>query len=268
MPLHPTAMIDKRAELDADVEVGPYAIIEGDVRIAAGTRIDAHAHVSQGARIGRDCRIHPFAVVSHLPQDTKFDGARSYCRIGDGTIIREHATLHRGTLPESETIVGKKCFIMAAAHVGHNCTVGDSVTLVNAVLLAGHVAVGDRAFIAGGAAIHQFVRIGELTMVSGCMRVTSDIPPYMTAGPHGLIGPNVVGLRRAGLSADERNELRRCYRELFRSGRMFREALDAVEPTVRTEHGRRLMRFLREPSKRGIRGAPHKHTTMEGTADA
>ncbi len=267
MSLHPTAVIDRHAELDSGVEVGAYAIIERGVQIAAGTRIWPHAHISEGARIGRDCRIHPFAVVSHLPQDTKFAGGASYCRVGDGTIIREHATLHRGTEAESETVVGRNCFIMAGAHVGHNCVVGHSVTIVNAALLAGRVVVGDRAFIGGAAAIHQFTRIGELAMVGGCIRVITDVPPFMMAGPHGLAGCNVVGIRRAGLSDAERLELRRCYRELFRSGRMFREALDAVEPTVTTEHGRRLMRFLREPSKRGICGAARRHAVTEGTAD-
>jgi UDP-N-acetylglucosamine acyltransferase len=149
MGIHPTAIIDPTAELDADVEVGPYAIVEGGVRIAGGTRLYAHAYVSRGATLGRDCQVHPFAVVGHLPQDLKFTGAPSYTVVGDGTVVREHGSIHRGTMPESVTRVGKRVFVMATAHIGHNCDVGDDVVLANSAVLGGHVTVGARAFISG-----------------------------------------------------------------------------------------------------------------------
>lgn len=252
MAIHPTAIIDKTAQLDPTVEVGAYAVIEGDVKIGAGTRLYPHAYVARYATLGQRCQIHPFAVVGHLPQDLAFDGSPSYAKIGDDTIIREGATVHRGTLPESVTVVGNRCFIMSTGHVGHNCVVGDDVKIVNGALLAGHVRVGDKAFISGNTGIHQFVRIGELAMLAGGLRIINDVPPFMLAGPPGVLGPNVVGLRRAGLTAAERHEIRECHRLLFRDGLRFHDAVWQVSALVKTEPGRRLAAFLQEPSKRGF----------------
>lgn len=254
MPIHPTAIVDKSAEIDPTAEIGAYAIIEGNVRIGPETRIYPHGYVSEGTTLGRRCQIHPFAVVGHLPQDLKFEGRPSYTEIGDETVVREHATIHRGTVPGSTTVVGKRCFIMSTGHVGHNCVLGDDVIIVNGVLLSGHVEVGRRAFISGNAAAHQFVRIGELAMISGLTRVLRDVPPFMIAAPAGIVGPNVVGLRRAGLTSAERHELRQCHRVLFRSELHFREAIERVAEMVRTDPGQRLVEFLRQPSERGYMG--------------
>ncbi|MCK4341546.1 MAG: acyl-ACP--UDP-N-acetylglucosamine O-acyltransferase [Phycisphaerae bacterium] len=252
MPIHPTAIVDKTAEIDPTAEIGAYAVVEKNVRIGAQTRLYPHAYVSEGTTLGARCQIHPFAVVGHPPQDLKFAGQPSYTRIGDETVVREHATIHRGTMPGSTTIVGRRCFIMATAHIGHNCVLGNDVVLVNSVLLSGHVEIGDRALISGNASVHQFVRIGELAMLSGLTPVPKDVPPFMLmVRSEYIAGPNVVGLRRAGFSSAERHELRRCHRVLYRSGLHFPQAIERVAEMVDTDPGRRLVEFLRSSSKRG-----------------
>jgi UDP-N-acetylglucosamine acyltransferase len=250
--IHPTAIVDKSAEIDATAEIGAYAIIESGVQIGPDTRIHPHAYISNGTRLGRACRIHPFAVVGHHPQDLKWKGTPSYTQIGDETIIREGAQVHRGTMPESTTIVGQRVYIMATGHVGHNCQIGDDVIIANAGMVSGHVQIGNRAFISGCALLHQFVRVGELAMIGGGSRVPTDVPPYMMVGPDGVIGPNVVGLRRAGFTSRERHEIRVAYKTLFRSGLAFPQALAQVAETVKTDPGRRLVEFLQSPSKRGF----------------
>jgi UDP-N-acetylglucosamine acyltransferase len=254
MPIHPTAIVDKHAEIDSSADIGAYAIIEAGVKIGAETKIYPHAYISEGTTIGQRCQIHPFAVVGHHPQDLKWEGTPSYTRIGDRTVIREGASVHRGTVPESTTIVGNDVYLMATSHVGHNCVVGDDVILANGAMLGGHVQVGRRTFVGGDVPIHQFVRVGELAMLAGGLRVISDVPPFMMVGREGLAGPNVVGLRRAGFSREERLEIRAAYKMLFRSGLLFRATLEQVAATVKTDPGHRLIEFLRAPSKRGIMG--------------
>jgi UDP-N-acetylglucosamine acyltransferase len=253
MPIHPTAIVDKQAEVDPTADIGAYAIIDSGVKIGAETKIYPHGYISQGTTVGRRCQIHPFAVVGHHPQDLAWEGTPSYTDIGDETIIREGASVHRGTMPESTTVVGQRVYMMATSHAGHNCVIGDGALLVNSVLLSGHVQIGERAILAGGTRVHQFVRIGELAMISG-MRLTNDVPPFMLVGPGGVVGTNVVGLRRAGFSAEERAEIRQAYKMLYRSKLMFREAIGQVAETVRTEPGRRLVEFLRAASRRGYLG--------------
>ena len=150
MPIHPTAVVDSKARIDPTATVGAYTIIEGEVQIGPNTVIYPQAYISGWVEIGAGCQVHPGAVLGHVPQDFHFDGCRSFLRIGDGTIIREHASIHRGTQPESETVVGKNCFIMGYSHIGHNCVVGDNVKIANMTLLAGHVTVGEGTFISGG----------------------------------------------------------------------------------------------------------------------
>ncbi len=263
MSVHPTAIVDRTAEIDPTAEIGAYAVVERHVRIGAGTRLYPHAYVAEGTTLGRGCQIHPFAVVGHLPQDLKFPGEPSTTDVGDETVVREHATIHRGTVPGSTTIVGPRCYIMSTGHVGHNCVLGAGVIIVNGVMLAGHVQVGDRAFISGSAGIHQFVRIGELAILSGLCRVPKDVPPFMLLGPAGVHGLNVVGLRRAGFTNTERLELRQCHRVLYRSGLHFPQAIERVAAMVETEPGRRLAAFLQAPSRRGYMGYKRRHGAPE-----
>lgn len=268
MAIHPTAVIDSSAELDSTVEVGAYAIIEGGTQIGAETRIFPHGYICRGARIGRRCEIHPFAVVAGAPQDHSYDGSPSYARIGDDATVREGVTIHRGTEPQSVTVLGERCLVMTNTHVGHNCEIGDDVTIAHGAVLGGRVTIQNRATIGGMCGLHQFCRIGELAMISGGnLRVTADVPPFMMLGPDGLVGPNTIGLKRAGFSDEERREIRECYRTLFRSSRLLGSAIDLLEKTVRTDPGRRLIAFLKAPAKRTIARAPRGRTRSE-SADA
>lgn len=257
MSIHPTAVIDTAAIIDPTADIGPFVVVEGPVRVGPRVRVYAHAFLTGDTIIEADVKIHPGAVVGHEPQDLAYDGAVSSCRIGEGTIIREYATIHRGTQPGSATVVGRRCYIMACAHVAHNCTLGDDVKLANCALLAGHVQVGDGAFISGGVVVHQFVRIGSLVMVAGNARVPMDVPPYFLCDPDGACGGiNAVGLRRAGFSSAERLDVKNAHRTLYRSGRTFRDAVEALAATVATVAGRRILDFLRAPSRRGIAAGP------------
>ncbi|MBK9127242.1 MAG: acyl-ACP--UDP-N-acetylglucosamine O-acyltransferase [Phycisphaerales bacterium] len=253
MPIHPTAIIDRSSEIDASAEIGPYAVIERGCKIGPNVRLYAHAYVSEGTTLAAGVQVHPFAVVGHLPQDVKFTGEPSYTVVGEGTVIREHATIHRGTTPGSTTTVGRNCFIMSTGHVAHNCTIGDHVIIANGGLVAGHVQVGDRAFISGNVVVHQFCRIGELAMLGGLVGVSMDVPPFMSLRlPHCYAGANVVGLRRAGFSPAERQEIRTCLNLLVRSGRGLPRAIERIATLVQTDPGRRLLAFLQAPTKRGV----------------
>lgn len=253
MPIHPTAIIDKSAEIDPTAEIGAYAVVERNVHIGAQTRLYPYAYISEGTTLGRACQIHPFAVVGHLPQDLKYKGEPSFTQVGDETVVREHATIHRGTTPGSTTIVGRRCYIMSTGHVGHNCVLGDEVIIANSGLVSGHAEVGNRAFVSGNTSIHQFVRIGELAMIGGGAAVGMDLPPFMMAVERNQVaGTNVVGLRRAGFTSEERLEIRQAYKTLYRSGPAFAAALEQVVNFVHTEPGRKLVEFLRAPSRRGI----------------
>lgn len=254
MKIHPTAIVDSRAEIDADVEIGAYAVVGGPARIHGGACLHSHAMVTGWTEIGARCVIHPHACIGGAPQDRAYSGARSYCRIGEDTQVREGVTVHRGTAPDSATVVGARCLLMVNSHVGHNCRLGDDVVLVNGTVLGGYVSVGPRAFLSGLSGIHQFVRIGELAMVGGVVKIAMDVPPFMTVGGQGdaCTGVNIIGLRRAGFSPVERDEVRSSFRVLYRSGRLFRAACDELAQQVRTEPGRKLIQFLTEPSKRGI----------------
>ncbi len=256
MAIHPTAVIDKKAEIDPTAEIGPFAVIEGPVKMGPGCRVYPNAYISGWTEIGAKVEIHPNAVVGHLPQDFHFSGERSYCRIGDGTIIREGASIHRGTQPESWTIVGKNCFILASGHVGHNCEVGDGVKIYNCTALSGHVEVGRNAIISGYSLVHQFVRIGEFVMVGGGTRLGKDVPPYFSAlGESECYGYNAIGLRRSGeFSPEEIAEVKTAYRTLYRSGKTFGVALEEMAGAMKTKTGRRIVEFIKAPNKRGIIG--------------
>lgn len=252
MPIHPAAIVDPRACIDPDARIDAYAIVDGPVKIAAGVHLYPHSFVAGWTEIGAGCQIHPGAVVGHEPQDLAYKGAETYCRVGEGTIVREGASIHRGTQPGSATVVGRRCFLMAGAHVAHNCEVGDEVVLVNGVALAGHVRVGHKAFFGGGAMAHQFTRVGELAMVAGAARVARDVPPFMLTDEHGRIaGINVIGLRRAGYGPDVRADIKRAHRLLYREMTNFSEAARRLSDVVTTDAGRRLAEFVCAPSKRG-----------------
>jgi UDP-N-acetylglucosamine acyltransferase len=229
--IHPTAIISPKARLDASVEVGPYAIIEDHVQLGAGTKVMAHAYITGYTEIGKNNQIHMGAVIGHLPQDFKFNSdTRSYLKIGDRNIFREYSTVHRGTEPESFTIIGNDNFLMGGAHIAHNCVIGNQVTICNYACLAGHVRIADRTFISAGVLIHQFIHVGRLVMFSGAAKVSMDVPPFMMACERNEIWSiNLVGLKRAGLSSETIKEVKQMYQIFYRSDLNTSQALQEIE---------------------------------------
>lgn len=255
MPIHPTAIVDSGAHVAPDADIGPFAVVGPDVVIGAGTRIGPHAVVHRYTRLGEQCRVHAHAVLGDLPQDLAFDaGNMSRVVIGDGVTIREGVTVHRGTKLGTETVVGDGCYLMAYSHLAHNCRIGRRVIIANNALLAGYVDVGDGAFISGGVVIHQFTRIGRLAMLSGNAGIGKDIPPFCTAKScvrNKVAGLNVVGLRRAGMAADVRRQVRRAFELLYRSGLNFRVVPAAIRSEFQEGPALEIADFI-EASKRGI----------------
>lgn len=252
--IHPTALVDSTATLGAEVEIGPYAIIGPRVAVADGTRIGPRATIAQDTIIGKGCEIGVGAVLGTEPQDRKYRGEQTQLVIGDETIIREYATLHRGTQASGRTAVGRRCYLMAYSHVAHDCILEDEVILANCVQLGGHVHVEAAAIIGGSSAVHQFVRIGTYAFVGGGSRVVQDVPPYTRAAgnPLKLYGINSVGLTRAGVDSYTLFRLKRAWRLLFNS----KLSLSGAIECVRAEYGEvpeveRLIRFV-EQSQRGI----------------
>jgi UDP-N-acetylglucosamine acyltransferase len=252
--VHPTAIVDASAILGPGVTVGPYSIIEADVRIGADTRIDAFVRIARGTIMGVQNRIWHGAVLGTEPQDITYANEPTTLELGDRNMIREYATLHRGTASSGKTVVGSDCFIMAYAHVAHDCRVGDHVVLVNSVHLAGHVHIDDWVVIGGVVPVHQFVHIGCHAMIGGGFRVSQDVCPYaLTAGyPLRTVGLNIVGLRRRGYSREQVKPLKEAFRILFKSELNTSQAADRVEAEVeRTPEIAHLLAFVRN-SERGI----------------
>jgi UDP-N-acetylglucosamine acyltransferase len=217
--IHLTAIVDPTAELGPGVVVEPYAVIGPNVVIGEGTRIGPHAMIERDTVIGAGCQIHKGAALGGDPQDLKYAGESTTLVIGDRTVIREYATLNRGTGANGRTVVGSDCLIMAYTHVAHDCVIGDHVILSNAVNMGGHVIIEDWVIVGGVTPIHQFVRIGRHAFVGGGSRVSKDIPPFVKAAgnPVALYGLNSVGLERRGFSEEIRRELKRAYRLFFAS---------------------------------------------------
>lgn len=215
--IDPRAVVSPDAVLGDDVEVGPFAVIEAGAVIGARTRIWAHAYVCSGTTLGEDNAVHMGAVIGHEPQDRAYTGAPTRLRVGNRNVFREGVTLHRGTAPDTETVIGDDCYLMANAHVGHNCRVGDGVVMANGAVLGGHATVGDKAFLSAYSMVHQHTRVGRLAMMQGGSAVSMDVPPFCIVrhGTNQLGGLNLVGLRRAGLPRPAIAAIRRAYRTLF-----------------------------------------------------
>ncbi len=255
MSIHPTAIVDPKAELDSDVQVGPYAIIREEVFIGSGTQIGPHAVIEPFVSIGRDCRIFHFASIGAAPQSLKFEGEKTYVKIGKGTIIREFVTIHRGTgFGGGITEIGEQNFLMAYTHIAHDCKTGRMVVMANNATLAGHITIGDYATVGGLTAIHQFVKVGDYAFIGGKSAVVKDIPPYViAAGDRArLHGMNTVGLKRHGFSQSTLNELKKVYRIIFRIGLTRNEAMERVKAEV--EQIPEVVKFLEfiQSSQRGI----------------
>src|SRR6266478_1206177 len=220
MTIAPTARIDPRASIGPGVSIGEYCVIESDVTIGAGCRLEPYVYVKRWTTLGEGNEISAGTVLGTDPLDKNFTGERSYLRIGARNRIREHYTISRGTQPESVTEIGDDNYIMTSGHIAHNCRIGNNTVICSCALVAGYVEVEDGAFISGGVVIHQFSKIGRLAMIGGNTRVNKDVPPFFLYSGFNVEakGLNLVGLKRAGYQASDVRTLKKAYRILYRSG--------------------------------------------------
>jgi len=230
--IHPTAVIDGGARIAPDARVGPYCVVGPHVVIEDGVSLSAHVHITGHTTVGARTRIAPFASLGTPPQSVKYRGGATRLVVGPDCDIREGVTMNIGTEDGGGlTEVGARCLLMAGSHVGHDCRVGNAVTLANNAVLGGHVTTGDHVFFGGHAAIHQYVRIGESVMISGVSGVAADVIPFAFAiGQRAVLkGLNLVGLRRRGFARADIHRLRGVYRALFLGDGVFRDRLATVE---------------------------------------
>ncbi len=254
--IHPTALVDPEAKLGENLSVGPYAIIEGDVEIGNDCVVGPHAVLYSGTRIGNRVKISQGASVANLPQDLKFSGEPTQFIIGDDTVVREFATLHRGTKDTGKSQIGKNCLLMAYSHIPHDCVVGDNCIIANAVQIGGHSHIEDWVIIGGLAGLHQFSRVGEHSMIAGAAKITQDVPPYILAvnDPAEFGGLNVVGLRRRGFKAQDIQILKETYKHLYDNSLNVSQAIDVIESKFGDNiYVRKVLTFL-SGTKRGIVG--------------
>jgi UDP-N-acetylglucosamine acyltransferase len=267
--IHPTAVISPEASLAPDVQVGPYAVIEGPVQLGTGCRVRAHAHLLGPLTAGEMNDFGSHCVIGERPQHLGYQDESTSVLIGNRNTFREHVTIHRG-MPNARktTLIGNDNFFMVASHVAHDCIVGNNTIFVNSALVGGHCEIGDRVLLSGNCGIHQFVRIGRLALVRGLATVSQDIPPFwVVQSLNFAITVNVVGMRRSGMPSEDIQAVRLAFRMIYRKGMMLQQALTAIE----AEFGARpaiqeLLKFIRE-SKRGIPGA-HRYQTESSEARA
>jgi len=248
------AYIHPDARLGNNVTVEPFAYIAGNVVIGDGTWIGPNATVMDGARIGKNCRIFPTSVISGIPQDLKFKGEDTTAEIGDSTTVREGVTVNRGTAAVGKTVVGNNCLLMACAHVGHDCNIGDYCIIGNATGLAGEVKVEDWAILSGGTLVHQFARIGAHVIVGGGSKIRIDVPPFIKADrePLSFMGLNTVGLTRRGFDKERIDEIHNIYRAIYQNSMNLSQALEYVEKEFRQTPDRDyIINFIRK-SERGV----------------
>jgi len=251
--IHPTAIIHPKAKLDPTVQVGPYAVIDEGVELGAHCIVGPHVYLTGPATTaGVHNHFHAGSVIGDAPQDLKYNGAPTRLRIGDHNIFREHVTVHRSTTPDGVTIIGSHNYLMAGAHVAHNCIVRDHVIMANGALLGGYVEVQDRAFLSGNCCVHQFCRVGTLALTQGGTVLSLDLPPFTVAmHVNGICGLNVVGLRRAGFTVEQRMELKRLYHVLFRGGKNLRVAVAEAREKFSSTPAIQLLDFIAQ-TKRGV----------------
>ena len=237
-----------------DVSVGPFSVIGDGVTINAGTKIASHCVLEGNTTLGKNCEVFTGAVIGSRPQDLKFKGEKVFLEIGDNNIIREYCTLNPGTGEGSKTILGSNNLLMAYTHIAHDCQVGNNCVLANNCTLAGHVTIEDKVVIGGIVAIHQFVRVGTLSIIGGCSKVVQDIPPYSTCDGHParVYGLNLVGLRRKKIPADSIKALAFAFKTIFNSGLLVKNALQKLKTQAKnTEEVVYLIDFINK-TERGI----------------
>jgi len=254
MNIHPSSIVSPKAKLAEGVSVGAFSIVSDNTVIGADTRIGSHCVIEGNTTIGKGCEIFTGAVVGSRPQDLKFKGEKVFLEIGDNNIIREYCTLNPGTQDGGKTVVGNNNLLMAYSHIAHDCVVGNGCVLANNCTLAGHVTIEDKAVVGGIVAIHQFVRIGKLSIIGGCSKVVQDIPPFSTCDGHParVYGLNLIGLRRSGISNDSIRKINQAFKIFFNSGLSLKHALERAQKELeKTEEILYLVNFAKS-SERGM----------------
>jgi UDP-N-acetylglucosamine acyltransferase len=251
--VHPTSEVSREARIAPGVWIGPFCVIGADVEIGEGTRLEGYVRILEHVTVGKKCRVFENVVLGGEPQDFAFKDERSFVRIGDGVVLRENVTVHRGSGEDTVTTVGDGTWMMVGSHAGHNSSIGKGCVLANGVGLSGYSSVGDGSGLGGMSGLHQFTRVGSLCMVGGLTKVVKDVPPFTLVDGHParIYGLNVVGLRRRGFSQEDRLQVKRAYHELFSSSSIDREALARLEQDVPGDHVREILDFIRS-SKRGL----------------
>ncbi len=259
--IHPTAIVDPNVELADDVSIGPFCVVRGPSRIGAGTVLMERVSIGPGVEMGEGNRVHMGAIIGHEPQDRAYGGHLTRTRIGNQNEIREYVTIHRATKEGTETVLGDKNLLMALSHVAHNCHIGNQVILANGALLAGHVHVDDQAFLSGAVLVHQFVRVGRLSLMRGGARTSRDVPPFcIIDGTHTVRTLNRVGLRRAGYTPDEIMNLKKTFREIFLSGSLKKPFIESI-----SQRGDTLSRELAQFVLSSHRGVCHAGDFIDKT---
>jgi UDP-N-acetylglucosamine acyltransferase len=264
LKIHPTALVDPDAQIGADVEIGPFSVVGPQAVIGNNTIVQSHVVIEGNVTIGTGNFVGHGAVIGAAPQDLSFSPERkTKVEIGDDNVIREYSTIHRGSPEGSTTKIGDNNFLMTGAHVGHNCAIGNNVVIANNCLLAGHVCVDDGAFLGGGSTFHQHMHVGRLVMVQGSSAFGKDLPPFVVAAErNSVFGINVIGLRRTGFSAQDRDEIKAAFKLLYLSGLNISQALKKAAATEFGAAAREFFDFVASAKKRGI--CPYK--TLEGRA--
>lgn len=269
MAIHPTAIVSPEAKIGENVEIGPYSVIEKDVVIGDNCYIDAHVKVCQYTTVGDRTRIYYGALVGAEPQDHRFyPGILSFTEIGSDTVIREYVTIHRPPFEEQKTVVGNHCLLMGFVHIAHDVVLSDHVTIANNSILAGHILVEDGAVISGHVLIHQFCKIGSLAMISADIKITQDVPPFCMVTDAGYInGPNVVGLRRAGMGSDQRTAIRKAIKTFFFKDLNSKNACKEIEATEMTPEVDHFVRFVKASTRGLLPGNPRLKSKSKEDAD-
>lgn len=232
--IHETAIVSPKATIHESAEIGPFSIVEDDVVIGEGSIIGSHVQLASGARLGKGVKVYQGAVIGSVPQDLKFGGETTQANVGDNTVVREYATINRGTNESGSTDIGPDCLLMAYSHVAHDCKIANNVILANSVNLAGHIHIDEYAIIGGVVPVHQFVHIGAHSMIGGGFRVPQDVCPFALLGgyPLKVMGLNIIGLRRRGFTREAIGALQNVFKILFFSELNTRQAVEKIESTI------------------------------------
>lgn len=248
--------VSEKAKIGKNVQIEPFAVIYDDVVIGDNCYIGANVVIFPGARIGNNCRIFPGASIAAIPQDLKFDNEYTTVEIGDNNTIREFVTINRGTAASGKTVVGNNNLIMAYVHIAHDCVVGNNCVLANNTTLAGHITIEDYVITGGMSAIHQFVHVGQHSILAGGSLVDKDIPPFIKVGkfPASYCGINSVGLHRRGFSQEDISEIQAIYKIVFQSGLMYSKALEEVKSLKQTKYTNIIATFIEKADRGLIKG--------------